>query len=162
MILWLYSWLRRKNDFFSFRTPNWMFLVFSVLSYDILFKFPFNVWVTITIITILGLGVLNYPYCYLKNRLKLELVPRMFKERFYILCGGYGDFSLSSSPNEAIGMLVGDLIYLDSEYDFLVLWGMKDNIRYFDDFSEFLNKDITKGDNQEVIKRKLILRSLTP
>lgn len=132
------------------------------LSKIIIIEIP--LWFFIVPIIIIYSGILNSPYCYLKNIIQLKITSKILKKERYITCLDYinhGDFSLSWNNDGAIGMVVGDLIYLDEEYDFFILWGMKDKIKYFPDFKEFVREEIKARDNQEIIKRKLILKNLT-
>lgn len=166
MILWLHDLLKRYSNLLGFRIQNViLFIAFAFAIY--IFKI-----ITITTplyfflipLTIIWTGILNSPYCYLKNIIQLKITSKILKKERYITCLDYinhGDFSLSWNNDGAIGMVVGDLIYLDEEYDFFILWGMKDKIKYFSNFKEFVREEIKARDNQEIIKRKLILKNLT-
>lgn len=167
MILWLHDLLKRKSDLVGFRIQN-LFLFGGVVYALYVFKIITAItplYFLLIPLTIVYTGVLNSPYCYSKNIIQLKIASKILKKERYITCPDYrnhGDFSLSQNNDGAIGMLVEDLVYLDDEYDFLILWGMKDKIKYFPDFKEFVREEIKAKDNQEIIKRKIILKNLTP
>lgn len=170
MIIGLYKLLNQviTRGFFGFRRINVTHCIFLSVGY-LIFRGQINMLGTAGIIIptiILSTGVLIPPYAYLINIFKLKINTKIFKKSIYIYCSKHGNITLRKKNfatfSEPIGLIVDNKIYLEEPIPYLknpILWGMEEKITYIKNFEEF-EKGITKEDDLETIKRKIILNTL--